>query len=135
MVVELSNPDGLYHPSSYVHVALATGTRTVYLAGQVARDSHGELVGRDDLAAQVEQAYINVATAIRSVGGTFDDVAKVTIYVVDWTSSKMPLLMEGIGRATTKLGVDPLKPGTLIGVAALSEPGFLVEVDATAILP
>jgi enamine deaminase RidA (YjgF/YER057c/UK114 family) len=47
----------------------------------------------------------------------------------------MAVLGEGIGRAANRLGINPLKPGTLIGVAALSEPRFLVEVDAIAVLP
>jgi enamine deaminase RidA (YjgF/YER057c/UK114 family) len=135
VAVRLSNPDGLAKPESYVHVGVAAGTRMVFLAGQVARDSAGELVGPGDLAAQVEQAYLNVATAVASVGGSFDDVAKITVYAVDWTSDKMAALAEGIGRAARRLGVDPLKPGTLVGVSALSEPGLLVEVDAIAVLP
>ena len=133
--VELSNPDGLYHPTTYVHVGVATGTRMVFLAGQVARNADGVLVGAGDLAAQVEQAYLNVATAVASVGGSLDDVAKVTLYVVDWSSDKMASIGDGIGRAARRLGVDLLKPGTLVGVAALSEPGLLVEVDAIAVLP
>jgi enamine deaminase RidA (YjgF/YER057c/UK114 family) len=107
----------------------------VFLAGQVARNTAGELVGLNDLAAQTEQAYLNVAVALASVGGSFDDVAKLTIYVLDWTADKLTALMAGIGRASKRLGINPLKPGTLIGVAALNEPGCLVEVDAIAILP
>jgi enamine deaminase RidA (YjgF/YER057c/UK114 family) len=134
MPVELSNVDGMYTPTSYVHVGVASGTRTVYLAGQVARNSQGEIVGHD-LAAQVECAFLNVATALDSVGAGFDDIAKLTLYVVDWHADKMKELGEGIRRAAQQLGVDPIKPGTLIGVAALSEPEVLVEVDAVAVLP
>jgi enamine deaminase RidA (YjgF/YER057c/UK114 family) len=107
----------------------------VFLAGQVARNSDGEIAGPGDLTAQVEQAYLNVAAALASVGASFDDVAKLTLYVVDWASGKMAGLAEGIDRAARQLGIDPLKPGTLIGVAALSEPALLVEVDAIAVLP
>ena len=135
MPVQLSNPDGLYKPSSYMHVGVASGTRTVFLAGQVARNAASELVGAGDLAAQAEQAYLNVAVALASVGGSFDDVAKLTVYIVDWTPDKMAAFGEGVGRAASRLGINPLKPGTLIGVAALSEPGFLIEVDAVAVLP
>jgi enamine deaminase RidA (YjgF/YER057c/UK114 family) len=135
MAVELSNAEGLYKPTSYVHVGVATGSRTVYLAGQVARNAEGDIVGRGDLAAQVEFAYLNVAKALRSVGASFDDIAKLTLYVVDWHSDKMPVLREGVHQAARQLGIDPLKPGTLIGVAALSDPELLVEVDAVAVLP
>lgn len=86
------------------------------------------------MAAHTEQAYLNVATALASIGGSFDDVTKLTLYLVDWTASKMALLSEGIGRAAGRLAINPVEPGTLIGVAALSKPGFLVEVDAIAVL-
>ncbi|MFI6978820.1 RidA family protein [Embleya sp. NPDC050154] len=74
------------------------------------------------------------ATVSAGVGGSFDDVAKPTVYVVDWTPDKMPLLGEGVIRAAARLGVDPVKPITLLGVAALGEPDLLVEVEATAVL-
>ncbi|MFI9823631.1 RidA family protein [Streptomyces sp. NPDC052013] len=104
------------------------------LSGQVARDADGRPVGDGDFAAQVEQCYLNVATALAGVGGSFDDVAKLTVYVVDWSPEKMPLLGEGVGRAAAKLGIDPVKPITLLGVAALGEPDLLVEVEATAVI-
>lgn len=134
MAVELHNPEGLPQPEFYRQVAVASGSRTVYLAGQVARNADGEPVGAGDLAAQVEQAYLNVGTALASVGGTFDDVAKITLYVVDWSPDKLPQLGAGAARAAQQLGVDPTKPVTLISVHALGEPDLLVEVDAIAVL-
>jgi enamine deaminase RidA (YjgF/YER057c/UK114 family) len=133
--VELLDPEGLSTPQAYRQVAVASGTRTVYLAGQVARDADGRPVGPGDLAAQVEQAFRNVATALRAVGGSFADVAKLTVYVVDWRPEKMGALIEGVQRIAPELGADPIRPVTLIGVAALGEPDLLVEVDATAVLP
>lgn len=91
-------------------------------------------MGQGDFAAQVEQCYLNINTALASIGGSFDDVAKLTVYVVDWSPEKMPLLGEGVGRAAAKLGIDPVKPITLLGVAALGEPDLLVEVEATAVI-
>lgn len=134
MPVQLLNPDGLPKPQMYRQVAVASGSRTVFLAGQVARTETGEPVGAGDLAAQVEQAYLNVAAALAGVGGTFDDVAKLTIYVVDWSADKMAALGAGAQRAAERLGVNPIKPVTLIPVAALGEPDLLVEVDAIAVL-
>ncbi|MET9216348.1 MULTISPECIES: RidA family protein [unclassified Nocardia] len=134
MAVELVNPDGLPKPEVYRQLSIATGSRLVFLAGQVARDADGNPVGTGDFAAQVEQAYLNIGTALAAIGGSFDDVAKLTIYVVDWGPDKYPLLGEGVARAAAKLGVDPVKPITLLGVAALGEPDLLVEVEATAVL-
>ncbi|MBB3678403.1 RidA family protein [Modestobacter versicolor] len=135
MSVELINPAGLPVPTAYTQVSVATGSRTVYLAGQVARDAAGEPVGPGDLAAQVEQAFTNVATALGAVGGSFADIAKLTVYVVDWAPEKMADLMTGVGRVVERLGIDPVRPITLLGVAALGEPDLLVEVEAVAVLP
>ncbi len=134
MSVTLVNPEGLPKPEVYRQLSVATGSKLVFLAGQVARDADGQPVGEGDLSAQVEQCYLNIATALAEIGGSFDDVAKLTVYVVDWSPEKMPLLGEGVGRAAARLGVDPVKPITLLGVAALGEPDLLVEVEATAVI-
>jgi enamine deaminase RidA (YjgF/YER057c/UK114 family) len=134
MTVEVMNPDGLPKPDMYRQVAVATGSRMVFVAGQVARNDQGEPVGAGDLAAQVDQAFRNVATAIEAAGGTFADVAKLTVYVVDWSPDKMQALGDGVGRAAAVADVDPLKPITLIGVTALGEPDLLVEIEAIAVL-
>jgi len=132
--IELVNPDGLPKPDAYRQLSVATGSRTVYLSGQVARNAAGKPVGAGDLAAQVEQAHANVATALDAVGGSFADVAKLTVYVVDWSPEKMGDLMTGAVRVAERLGIDPVRPITLIGVAALGEPDMLVEVEAIAVL-
>ncbi len=134
MAITLVNPDGLPVSDAYRQVSVATGSKLVFIAGQVAWAADGVTVGEGDLAAQVEQCYHNVGTALAGVGGSFDDVAKVTVYVVDWTPDKMPSLMEGLGRAVAKLGITSAPPATLIGVAALDVPEHLVEVEATAVL-
>lgn len=108
--------------------------KLVFIAGQVAWDADGTTVGAGDLAAQVEQCYLNIGTALAGVGAGFDDVAKLTAYVVDWTPDKMPLFLEGIARAAAKLGTTPVPPATLLGVAALDVPDHLVEIEATAVI-
>lgn len=134
MAITFVNPSGLPKIDVYRQVAIASGSRLVFIAGQVAWDAAGITIGEGDLAAQVEQSYLNVGTALTEVGGSFDDVAKLTFYVVDWTPDKMSPLLEGISRAAAKLGITPAPPTTLIGVAALDVPDHLVEIEATAIL-
>lgn len=134
MPISLMNPEGLPKVDFHRQVSVATGSKLVFMAGQVAWDADGVTVGQNDLAAQIEQCYLNVATALAGAGGSFDDVAKVTIYVVDWSIEKMPLVVEGRARAAAKLGVAPLAPGTLVGVAALFAPDILVEVEAIAVI-
>jgi enamine deaminase RidA (YjgF/YER057c/UK114 family) len=134
MALTFTNPPGLPEIDVYRQVAIASGSRTVFVAGQVAWDAEGVTVGEGDLAAQVEQCYVNVATALAGAGATFADVAKLTVYVVDWTPDKMPALLDGIARAAARLGFTPTPPATLIGVAALDVPEHLVEIEATAVL-
>ena len=135
MTITVLNPDGLPKPDTYRQVAVASGSRIVFVAGQVARDANGEPVGQGDLAAQTEQAFRNVATALAGADATFEHVAKLTVYVVDWAPEKMAELGEGAGRAAASTGLDLLKPITLIGVASLAEPDLMIEIEATAVLP
>ncbi|MFE2021571.1 RidA family protein [Streptomyces sp. NPDC059499] len=134
MAITLVNPGGLPEVDAYKQVSIATGSKLVFIAGQVAWDADGVTVGPGDLAAQVEQCYLNIGTALAAVGGSFADVAKLTVHVVDWTPELMPLLLDGISRAAARLGVTPVPPATLLGVAALDVPDHLVEVEATAII-
>jgi len=134
MSVETINPAGVYAPSHYSQVSVCRGSRTVYLSGQVSVDPSGALIGKDDFAAQAEQVYRNVGAALKGVGATFQDVAKLTVFVPGWTPDKMELLIAGAMRAAEDIGFDPLRPITLIGVAALSSPDHLIEVEAIAVL-
>ncbi|MFF5175374.1 RidA family protein [Micromonospora sp. NPDC000089] len=134
MAVSFVNPEGLPAVDLYRHVAVATGAKQVFIAGQVAVDAHGGTVGVGNLTAQVEQCYLNVATALAGVGGSFDDVVRLTVYIVDWTPDKMTPLLDGITRAATKLGIIPVPPFTGLGVSALAGPDYLVEVEATAVM-
>ncbi|MBZ4335015.1 RidA family protein [Corallococcus sp. AS-1-12] len=133
MPVTLLNPEGIMKPDVYRQVAIATGTRQVHIAGQVAYDAEGQLVARGDLAGQVAQAYRNVALALAAAGATFDDVVRLTIYVVDWKLESMPAFLAGIEQVARELKITPA-PASLIGVSVLYEPGILVEVEATAVV-
>ncbi|NIL57908.1 RidA family protein [Salinispora arenicola] len=134
MAVTLVNPSGLPEVDVYRQVSVATGSKLIHVAGQVAWDADGKTIGDGDLTAQVEQCYLNVGTALAGVGASFADVVKLTVHVVDWTPERMPELLEGIARASVKLGTTPMAPVSLFGIAALDVPEHLVEVEATAVL-
>jgi enamine deaminase RidA (YjgF/YER057c/UK114 family) len=135
MPIETLNPAGLPDVGIYRQVAVATGTRSVYLAGQVARTADGTPVGPGDLAAQTEQALVNVHTGLAAAGARFADIARLTFYVVDWKPEQMGELLDGLARATGRVGEQLTPPMTLIGVAALAEPDLLIEIEAVAVLP
>ncbi len=135
MPITLLNPDGLAKVDAYHQVAVATGSRMIFIAGQVAWDADGRTVGEGDLAAQVAQCYRNVATALAGAGASFDDVVKTTVYVPDWTPDKLPLFLEGAARAAAELGVDLARaPASLLGIGAPFTPDLLVEIEAVAVL-
>ncbi|HEY1174814.1 MAG TPA: RidA family protein [Phytomonospora sp.] len=135
MANTLIDPEGLTKVPLYRQVSVAAGTRLVHIAGQVAWDAEGRVVGRGDLAAQVERCYLNIGAALAEVGGSFADVVKLTAYFVDFDPARIPLFAEGVARASARLGVDvPLPPLTGLGVAALAGPELLVEVEAVAVL-
>ncbi|MFC5138334.1 RidA family protein [Actinomycetospora rhizophila] len=135
MTVELVHPEGVHRVDVHHQVADTRGSRTVYLAGQVSWDIEGNLVGRGDVAAQAEQCYLNIAAALDAVGASAADLAKVTVYVVDLDEAKAGQFVVGRERAAATLGVAFQQPSTWIGVTALAAPGYLVEVDALAVLP
>lgn len=134
MTVQTLDPDTLPRSEIYAQLSVATGSRLVHLSGQVARTAEGDPVGPGDLAAQTEQAFLNVGAALEAAGATFDHVAKLTVYVVDWRPEKMAALGEGLQRAAGRLTGDPRRPITLLGISALGEPDMLVEIEAVAVL-
>jgi enamine deaminase RidA (YjgF/YER057c/UK114 family) len=100
----------------------------------VSWDTEGNLVGRDDVAAQAEKCYLNIAAALDAVGATPADLAKVTVYIVDLDDAKAEQFVVGRERAAATLGVEFQQPSTWIGVTSLAAPGYLVEIDAVAVL-
>ncbi|WP_432542585.1 RidA family protein [Kineococcus sp. SYSU DK002] len=134
MTVQLFSPDGLMQPVPYHHVAVATGTRHVHVAGQIARDAQGRPVAPGDLAGQVAHALRNTGAALRAAGAGFDDVVRLTFYVTGWSPEKIGEFTAGVEQVAAELGLPrPLPPASLIGVDFLFEPDVLVEVEATAV--
>jgi enamine deaminase RidA (YjgF/YER057c/UK114 family) len=129
MTVELMNPEDLSTPDSYTHIAIGSGRRLIFIAGQVAEDRWGNIVGADDLGVQARQAFANVARALAAAGATPDQVTKITIYVVGHRSEYLP----AISAARISVFGDHKPADTLLGVATLAEPGYLIEVDAIAV--
>jgi enamine deaminase RidA (YjgF/YER057c/UK114 family) len=128
--VDLKDPDGLRAAPNYSHLAITRPGRLVFIAGQVAAGPNGEIVGAGDLAAQARQAYRNVVTAVRGAGGDVRDIAKITIYVVEHTAAKLPVV-----RAAREEVFGTHRPAsTLVGVQALASPEYLIEVEAIAVL-
>ena len=130
MTLKCINPDGISTPQTYSHVIVATGSRMVFIAGQVAEDSQGNLVGRSDMAAQARQVFANIGRALAAAGAEPRQVTKLTIFVANYRREHLAMIEEG----RVALFGDHKPTDTLVGVAALTNPDYLLEVDAVAVL-
>lgn len=130
MTLKCINPKGIPTPETYSHVVVAAGTRLVFVAGQVAEDAQGNLIGPGDMAAQARQAFANIGLALAAAGARPQQVTKLTIFVANYRREHLAMIEEG------RIGLfgDHKPTDTLVGVAALSRPDYLLEVDAIAVI-
>ena len=121
------NPDALHPPTGYTHVVEVTAGRPIYIAGQVALDRTGELVGPGDIRAQARQVFDNLRAALQSVGASFEQVVKLTYYLVD--ASQLPAVRE-IRDQYVNTAQPPAS--TAVEVRRLVRDDLLIEVEAVA---
>ena len=117
-------------PAGFSQVVRACG-EFIFVSGQVALDASGRLVGRGDLVAQTHQAMKNVDAALKAASASFDDVVKLTIYIVDYKPECRAQILE-VRRQY--IAGNALPASTLIGVQALAAPDFLIEIEAIALV-
>lgn len=122
------NPSSLSKPTGYTHVVVAADRRTVHIAGQVAFDSTGKVVGGDDFRAQAEQVFANLGRALASVGASFEDLVKTTTIITD--RKNIPSLREVRDRYLNRR--QP--PASTLILAGLVRPELLLEIEGVAVL-
>lgn len=130
MTLELINPQELPTAAHYTQVVAAAGSRFVFVAGQVAHDAEGNVLGTGDLAAQARHAFANVGRALAAAGAGPEQVTKLTIYVVHHRRE----YLADISKARMAVFGDHTPVSTLIGVEALAHPEYLIEVEAFAVV-
>ena len=123
------NPETMHHPAGYTHVVEVTAGRPVYIAGQVALDPTGALVGADDIRAQTRQVFDNLHAALEAVGAGFEQVVKLNLYLVDAT--QLPVIRE-----IRDQYVNTRQPpaSTAVEVRRLFREDALIEVEAVAVI-
>ena len=124
-----TNPPTLSKPTGYTHVVEVNRGKTVYIAGQVAFDATGAVVGKQDFIAQTRQVMENLKAALASAGATFENIVKVNTYVTDM--SQIQALRE---IRTSYFGANP-PASTLVQVVALARPELMIEIEAIAVVP
>lgn len=116
---------------SQVAIVSVRNVRTIYVAGQVAVDERKNLIGEGDLRAQSDQAFTNLARALAAGGASTADVVKVNIYIKHYQPADAAIIRD----AFRKVFPHPNLPvSTWLGVEALAEEGFLIELDAVAMV-
>jgi enamine deaminase RidA (YjgF/YER057c/UK114 family) len=123
------NPETMHHPTGYTHVVEVTAGRPVYIAGQVALDPTGRLVGPGDIRAQAEQVFDNLGAALEAVGARFEQVVKLTYYLLDAT--QLPVVREVRDRY---VNIQQPPASTAVEVRRLARDDLLIEVEAVAVI-
>jgi enamine deaminase RidA (YjgF/YER057c/UK114 family) len=126
---ELVNPPELHPAPGFSHIAIATGTKVVHFAGQVALDPQFGIVGGADLGEQTKAAMRNLEVALRAAGVGWGDVVRRTVYTLH------PTEYETITAAIDEVTGGADHPAqTIVGITGLAVPGLLIEIECTAVL-
>jgi 2-iminobutanoate/2-iminopropanoate deaminase len=129
MTKQALNPEGLPTPvGPYSNVVMSSPGRLVFVAGQVALDANGDIVGAGDIAAQTRQVMENMRLALEAAGATFADVVRVVNYITDVD------LFGEMAAVRREFLVEPYPASTLVEVSALMFPELLIEIEAIAVV-
>ena len=124
--IQRINPQGMTQPTSYSHVVRVDNQ--LFIAGQVAVDGGGNLVGQGDMTSQVRQVLENLESVLASQGADFSNIVKINIFTVDIEAFRL----SGDVRREFFQGYPPAS--TLVQIERLARPEFLVEIEAIAVL-
>ena len=130
--IEHINPKELSKNPAFSQIITTQGNgKTIYIGGQDAVNVKGEIIGKGDLAAQTEQVMKNLQTALLASGATFDNLVKLSIYMVNGQNIKSGF--EVSQKYFSKLKNPPVI--SVLIVSGLANPDFMVEIDAIAFIP
>jgi enamine deaminase RidA (YjgF/YER057c/UK114 family) len=129
MAIKVIQPKGLSDPRPrYSQGMLAEGGRLLFIAGQTASDKDGYVVGKGDIEAQTHQVYKNLIAVLEEAGGSFDNLAMTTTYIVDRK------YREGYNKVRMQYYKKNSPTSTLVIISGLAHPDYLIEINAIAVL-
>jgi enamine deaminase RidA (YjgF/YER057c/UK114 family) len=131
VTVERHSPGGRTAEPGYAEVAITTGVRFAFVAGQCPLDDDGHLVGPGDVVAQTQQVVENLRTCLVDLGAGSDQIVRTTVYVV---GDQDALATAWAAFRESQISGTPMAPSTLLGVERLGYDGQLVEIDAIVLL-
>jgi enamine deaminase RidA (YjgF/YER057c/UK114 family) len=132
--IEIFNPPSLGTPlGQYSQITRVKAAELIFIAGQLAADREGNIVGADDFESQCAQIFANIRAALESVGAGWTNIVQFTTYLVH--SQDIPRFMKFRTREFPRMfGTAPYPPNTLLMVDRLVQEPFLVEVQTVAAL-
>jgi enamine deaminase RidA (YjgF/YER057c/UK114 family) len=133
MKMQHIKPDGLFSIPTYTQLVTVQDAKLLFLAGQVAWDEQGNVVGAGDFQAQTVQVFENIKRALASANADFSHVIKLTVYVVNLYPELRGQYRE-IHERYISHGNNP-PASTLLGVQALALPELMIEIDVVAAVP
>jgi enamine deaminase RidA (YjgF/YER057c/UK114 family) len=131
--LERIKPSTIYPAPASAHVIVASGSRTIYIGGQLASDLAGDVLAEGDYEKQGEIAMRNVALAVEAAGATVADLVQLNVYIVGLTPESQERALAGLGAAAIEVGLRRTTMKVL-GVQALGKPGALIELDGIAVI-
>lgn len=126
---EIINPKTLFQAKGFNHAVASTGTKTIYISGQLPWDENFQVIGENDLKRQTEKSFENIDHVLNEVGATWEHVVKLVVYTTKPEDSQII--------STVKVehlkGVD-VPADTLIGVTALADERCFIEIEAVVMM-
>jgi enamine deaminase RidA (YjgF/YER057c/UK114 family) len=126
MAHEILKLSSVHSTVGYSHVAKAGNT--LYIAGQIAKDIEGHLVGKGDFETQVRQVHTNLKNILDEAGGNMENIVKMTTLLTHYN------YIETYRSVRDEFFQEPCPPNTLLIVESLALPDFMVEIEAIAVL-
>ncbi len=126
--VRYVNPPTLSAPTGYSHVVEVQSGRTIYIAGQVAVDTSGNVVGKNDFEAQATQVFENLKQALAAAGATFENLVKVTTFVTDMSH------LQTLRTLRANYYGKNAPASTLVQVGKLANEQLMIEIEAVAVV-
>ena len=126
--VTYMNPGGIADPSPSGFTAVVKAGNTVYIAGMVAQDENGNVVGEGDAEAQTRQIWHNIGVAVQAAGGSLADIVKTTTYVTGIEHGA------AVRRVRGELFPENPPTSTLLVVSELANPAYVVEIESIAVI-
>ena len=124
------NPPELGAPPGYSQIVEVRASRIIFISGQTALNERGELVGKNDFAAQAAQVFVNMSAALKAIGCTAANLVKLTVFLRDMEN--LGVYREARNRFFATVTPPAAPAVTLVEVSKLYGPDFLIEIEAIA---